>query len=99
MALALNTPTRWFITRRSRLKNRKLCPRKPPDTPIKAGPIMNTKGFALGLTLACLVAAAGAADSPAPKEHVFATKPLGIQVSMKMDGPLYRGRRAANHPP
>jgi len=48
---------------------------------------MNTKGFALGLTLACLVAAAGAADSPAPKENVFATKPLGIRVSIKMDGP------------
>ncbi len=47
---------------------------------------MNTKGFALGLTLACLVAAAGAADSPAPKENVFATKPLGIRVSIKMDG-------------
>src|SRR6266481_6995130 len=87
MAWAWNTLTRWFITRRSRLKNRKLCPRKPPDTPIKAGPIMNTKGFALGLTLACLVAAAGAADSPAPKENVFATKPLGIRVSIKMDGP------------
>src|SRR6266481_5994351 len=87
MAWVWNTLTRWFITRRSRLKNRKLCPRKPPDTPIKAGPIMNTKGFALGLTLAYLVAAAGAADSPAPKENVFATKPLGIQVSIKMDGP------------
>ncbi len=48
---------------------------------------MNTKGFALGLTLACLVAAAGAADSQAPKENVFATKPLGIRVSIKMDGP------------
>ena len=48
---------------------------------------MNSKGFALGLTLACLVAAAGAADSPAPKENVFATKPLGIRVSIKMDGP------------
>jgi len=48
---------------------------------------MNIKGFALGLTLACLVAAAGAADSPAPKENVFATKPLGIRVSIKMDGP------------
>src|SRR6266481_379812 len=48
---------------------------------------MNTKAFALGFTLACLVAAAGAADSPAPKENVFATKPLGIRVSIKMDGP------------
>ena len=48
---------------------------------------MNTKAFPLGLALACLVAAAGAADSPAPKENVFATEPLGIQVSIKMDGP------------
>jgi hypothetical protein len=48
---------------------------------------MNTKAFALGLTMACLVASAGAADSPAPKESVFTTKPLGIQVSIKMDGP------------
>jgi hypothetical protein len=48
---------------------------------------MKTKAFALGLTLAWLVAAAGAADSPAPKENVFATKPLGIRVSIKMDGP------------
>src|SRR5437773_6994612 len=36
---------------------------------------------------ACLVAAASAADSPAAKENVFATKPLGIQVSIKMVGP------------
>ncbi len=48
---------------------------------------MKTKAFALGLALACLVATAGAADSPAPKENVFAIKPLGIQVSIKMDGP------------
>jgi hypothetical protein len=48
---------------------------------------MNTKGLALGVALVCLVAAAVAADSPAPKEKVFATKPLGIQVSIKMDGP------------
>jgi hypothetical protein len=48
---------------------------------------MKTKLFALGFALVCLVAAAGAADSPAPKEKVFATKPLGIRVSIKMDGP------------
>jgi len=48
---------------------------------------MKTKAFASGLALACWVAAAGAADPPAPKENVFATKPLGIQVSIKMDGP------------
>jgi chemotaxis receptor (MCP) glutamine deamidase CheD len=35
-----------------------------------------------------LVATAGAADSSAaPKENVFATKPLGIKVSIKMVGP------------
>ena len=34
------------------------------------------------------VAVASAADSAAaPKENVFETKPLGIQVSIKMDGP------------
>ena len=34
------------------------------------------------------VAVASAADSAAaPKENVFETKPLGIQVSVKMDGP------------
>jgi hypothetical protein len=48
---------------------------------------MNIKAFALGLTVACLVASAGAADLPAPKENIFATKPLGIQVSIRMDGP------------
>ena len=48
---------------------------------------MKIRAFALGLTLAYLVATAGAADSPAPKENVFATKPLGIRVSVKMDGP------------
>jgi hypothetical protein len=31
--------------------------------------------------------AANAADSPTPKENVFAAKPLGIRVSIKMDGP------------
>src|SRR5580704_17337797 len=45
----------------------------------------NLLTFCLALTLA--VAIARAADSSAPKENVFATKPLGIQVSIKMDGP------------
>jgi len=31
--------------------------------------------------------AANAADSPTPKENVFAAKPLGITLSIKMDGP------------
>jgi hypothetical protein len=40
------------------------------------------------LALALLVATAGAADPPAPpKTNVFATKPLGIQLSVKMVGP------------
>src|SRR6266404_9839022 len=30
---------------------------------------------------------ANAAESPAPKENVFVTKPLGMQISIKMDGP------------
>ena len=37
--------------------------------------------------LACLAARAGAGDPPAAKENVFATKPLGIKVSIKMIGP------------
>jgi Cytosol aminopeptidase family, N-terminal domain len=48
---------------------------------------MNTKAFTLSLALACLVAAAHAADSAAAKENVFETKPLGIMVSIKMIGP------------
>ena len=41
------------------------------------------------LSLALFLAAgtANAADSPAPKENVFAARPLGIQVSIKMAGP------------
>src|SRR5580704_19015702 len=44
-------------------------------------------------TILCLasmlaVAVASAADSAAaPKENIFETKPLGIRVSVKMDGP------------
>jgi hypothetical protein len=48
---------------------------------------MITKAFAWGLALASLIAAAGAADSPAPKQNVFAARPLGIQLSVKMVGP------------
>jgi hypothetical protein len=48
---------------------------------------MKTQAFALGLVLACLSATAGADDPPAAKENVFATKPLGIKVSIKMIGP------------
>ena len=48
---------------------------------------MKTEIFSMGLALVCLAATADAADSPAPKENVFAAKPLGIRVSIKMDGP------------
>src|ERR1700677_1184014 len=47
---------------------------------------MNTKLFTLGL-LALLAVTVHAADTPAPKENVFETKPLGIKVSIKMVGP------------
>src|SRR6201996_1306777 len=46
---------------------------------------MNTKVFVLSVALAIFVASAKAAD--APKENVFETKPVGIQMSIKMDGP------------
>ena len=41
----------------------------------------------LSLALFLAAVAANAADSPTPKENVFAAKPLGIRVSIKMDGP------------
>ncbi len=41
----------------------------------------------MGLMLACLAARAGGGDPPAAKENVFATKPLGLKVSIKMIGP------------
>ena len=49
---------------------------------------MNTKLLVSSLVLALLAANASAADpSAAPKENVFAAKPLGISVSIKMVGP------------
>jgi hypothetical protein len=49
---------------------------------------MNTRLLVSSLVLALLAANASAADSSAaPKENVFATKPLGINVSIKMVGP------------
>ncbi len=48
---------------------------------------MKTKVIALSLVLAFVVASARAAETTAPKENVFATKPLGIQLSIKMVGP------------
>jgi Cytosol aminopeptidase family, N-terminal domain len=48
---------------------------------------MKTKVIASSLALAFVLAGARAAETPAPKENVFAAKPLGIQLSIKMDGP------------
>jgi hypothetical protein len=48
---------------------------------------MKTKVISLSLALAFVVASARAAETSAPKENVFATKPLGIQLSIKMIGP------------
>jgi leucyl aminopeptidase len=49
---------------------------------------MNTKLLVSSLVLALLAANASAAGSSAPpKENAFATKPLGINVSIKMVGP------------
>jgi hypothetical protein len=48
---------------------------------------MKTQAFALGLMLAWLATTAAADDPPAAKENIFATKPLGIKVSIKMIGP------------
>ncbi len=41
----------------------------------------------LNLAFVLDLGTASAAESPAPKENVFATKPLGIQISIKMVGP------------
>jgi|SRR5690242_12403857 len=49
---------------------------------------MKTKILVSSLAVALLLANARAADSTAaPKENVFETKPLGIQLSIKMVGP------------
>jgi hypothetical protein len=48
---------------------------------------MKTRALTLGLMLACVAGRATAGDSMAAKENVFATKPLGIKVSIKMIGP------------
>jgi hypothetical protein len=48
---------------------------------------MKTKVIALSLALAFMVASARAAETSAAKENVFATKPLGVQLSIKMIGP------------
>src|SRR6266566_9210355 len=49
---------------------------------------MRVKFPTLGLALMLAIANASAADSAAaPKENIFETKPLGIQLSIKMVGP------------
>ena len=48
---------------------------------------MKNKVYILSLAAAIFVAAARAADTTAPKENVFETKPLGIQLFIKMVGP------------
>ena len=49
---------------------------------------MKIKSLLIGLLNACLIVSAAAADSGnAPKENVFAAKPLGISISVKMVGP------------
>jgi hypothetical protein len=49
---------------------------------------MKTKSHFLAVACAGLIINAPAADTKnAPKENVFATKPLGITMSVKMDGP------------
>jgi hypothetical protein len=49
---------------------------------------MKTKFHFLAVACAGLAISASAADTKsAPKENVFATKPLGITMSVKMDGP------------
>lgn len=49
---------------------------------------MKTKVLISGLALVLMAATARAADSSAaPKENIFSTKPLGVQLSIKMVGP------------
>jgi hypothetical protein len=50
---------------------------------------MKTQSLLIGLAGAFLLASASAADTGGtPKENLFATKPLGIQWSVKMVGPF-----------
>ena len=48
---------------------------------------MKTISRSLNLAFILALGAANAAESPAPKENVFAARPLGIRISIKMDGP------------
>jgi hypothetical protein len=48
---------------------------------------MKTKIHILGLAVALFAVIASAADTSPPKENVFDARPLGILLSIKMDGP------------
>ncbi len=48
---------------------------------------MKTKVVTLSLAFAFFAASARSAETSVPKENVFAAKPLGIQLSIKMVGP------------
>ena len=48
---------------------------------------MKTKIIVLSLVMVFAMSIAQAADTSAPKENIFETKPLGIQLSVKMVGP------------
>src|SRR5258708_1537986 len=48
---------------------------------------MKRKISIAGLVLILSIALTSAADTTAPKENVFVTKPLGVTVSIKMIGP------------
>src|SRR5277367_1465044 len=48
---------------------------------------MKNKVYIFSLVAAIFVVVARAADTTAPKEYIFETKPLGIQISIKMVGP------------
>lgn len=48
---------------------------------------MKIRVFAICLVLTFIVASASAAETSAPKENTFATKPLDIQMTIKMVGP------------
>src|ERR1700729_661237 len=49
--------------------------------------VMKIKLYMLGMALALLANSAPAAETAAPKETVFANRPLGVRLSIKMTGP------------
>jgi cytosol aminopeptidase family protein len=52
-----------------------------------SGSNMKTKIYTFYMASMLIIATASAADTAAPKENVFETKPQGIKVSIKMIGP------------